>query len=522
MNDQNFQALHSQSEEMMATHPTDMADFFKISFIQPQICHPVAAESLNVPSAQTSSTDLLKNIPATALTNTLSLTPIAENVHNLLPMPVPEMTMEETEEEDENDFNEEDDDDDDDDDVDQEREDDEEECQSSSSSDQNEPIHHNYHQQTYTHNQPQPPIFLASTHPVPIKPKSHKKTKPTRSLPPTNLPQTTYEKEIAGILQLNVYTHFRNDPASLLITMEDDDDDAGSGSGGAMDEDEYDQMMMAPLQTRSGALVMNPYNSGVPLGSARRGSSGSSVYDSNTTLVNGMVGGASGMRNRNGKRRCGESGSGQYGFGMEDRMNGGCFGSGYNAVDRNESGSSAGSPKRRRTSSPTKPMFSSWSGLGSGIGAVKDGASKPSQAPIKYVPPSGEGGVGGTGGPNDKVRPLPFPLIEQELIDDYTQCKDPGDVVTWKKTPISFPEDMEGYSKLAPDEIETCSILRVPPADYIQVKNILLSARKHFDTFTKRQAQKWYGIDVNKTGKIFDWFVSKNWLVVSSKGKPKK
>ncbi|KAI8842465.1 hypothetical protein BJ741DRAFT_661142 [Chytriomyces cf. hyalinus JEL632] len=119
---------------------------------------------------------------------------------------------------------------------------------------------------------------------------------------------------------------------------------------------------------------------------------------------------------------------------------------------------------------------------------------------------------------NDKVRPLPFELISRELLDEYTSCKQRGDPVSWKKTPVTFA-NCAGIEQLADDEVETCNILRVPPVDYIHVKHILLSAREKFGTFTKRQAQKWYGIDVNKTGKIFDWFVSKNWLLLPPKGK---
>ncbi|KAI8836529.1 hypothetical protein BJ741DRAFT_605828 [Chytriomyces cf. hyalinus JEL632] len=119
---------------------------------------------------------------------------------------------------------------------------------------------------------------------------------------------------------------------------------------------------------------------------------------------------------------------------------------------------------------------------------------------------------------NDKLRALPFELISKELLADYTSCKQRGDPVTWKKTPVTFA-NCAGIDLLADDEVEACNTLRVPPVDYLHVKHILLSARDKFETFTKRQAQKWYGIDVNKTGKIFDWFVSKKWLLLPPKGK---
>ncbi|KAJ3031616.1 UNVERIFIED_CONTAM: hypothetical protein HDU68_002219 [Siphonaria sp. JEL0065] len=410
--------------------------------------------------------------------------------------------------------------------------------------------------------QPSTSFQQQQQHPhFPPKPKTHKKSTPIKSLSkqtPANI-QTPYEREIEGIFALNVFATFRQHPASLLITMEHDEDEYAStrngrfgryggrdgGCGGSDDDDMNQQNIIyrgEGLQLRSGSISGLGGNGGIGSGGMFGGSGGlrrvgsGSVYDSNSTLVNGGNGGGSGSRNRSSKRRNSEL-SNLSGGAMNERTgsySGGESGSyfGGGGQDRMDSGSSFNSsPKRRRTSSPTKPLFSNWSNIGSNnasnggnVASIRESSNaigamsrpKPVTPPVaKYVMPPGDGS-------NDKVRPLPFPLIDQELIDDYTQCKDPGDVVTWKKTPITFPEDMEGYSKLAVDEIETCSILRVPPADYLQVKNILLSARKHFDTFTKRQAQKWYGIDVNKTGKIFDWFVSKNWLAVSSKGKPPK
>ncbi|KAJ1559033.1 Transcriptional adapter ada2, partial [Cladochytrium tenue] len=90
------------------------------------------------------------------------------------------------------------------------------------------------------------------------------------------------------------------------------------------------------------------------------------------------------------------------------------------------------------------------------------------------------------------------------------QGLDDGYVVTWtKNTPLHIPEGSEGYDQLAPDEVQTCSTLRLLPSMYLKIKETLLSARFHRGTFRKRDAQSWCRVDVNKTGKIFDWFLSK-------------
>ncbi|KAI9359991.1 Homeodomain-like protein [Zopfochytrium polystomum] len=87
-------------------------------------------------------------------------------------------------------------------------------------------------------------------------------------------------------------------------------------------------------------------------------------------------------------------------------------------------------------------------------------------------------------------------------------------VVTWtKNTPLHIPEDTEGYELLASDEVQVCSTLRLLPMMYLTIKETLLSARHHRGTFRKRDAQSWCRVDVNKTGKIYDWFLSKGWLV---------
>jgi hypothetical protein len=85
--------------------------------------------------------------------------------------------------------------------------------------------------------------------------------------------------------------------------------------------------------------------------------------------------------------------------------------------------------------------------------------------------------------------------------------------------PIWIDPASEGYDQLQPDEVQTCSILRLPPTVYLKIKETLVSARHYKGTFKKRDAQRWCRVDVNKTGKIFDWFIAKGWLVAPPPGR---
>ncbi|KAI8619911.1 hypothetical protein BC830DRAFT_1101868 [Chytriomyces sp. MP71] len=369
-----------------------------------------------------------------------------------------------------------------------------------------------------------------------------KRAMPHRSLPRHLLAQhaTPYDREIAGITQLDVYALFRTDPRSLLVTLQDDagcgggdesDEAASSAPGTAASGDDY-----GGLEEGFDGVGERAYVGSARLAARRRaGAAGAVQYDSGVSLSGGgggYGGGGSSQRQRMGaltsKRRSNS----------DLTASGGLNGEGVRAVfgvERYNSAPSGGgsniSPKRRRVNaSPSKP--SSWTttafvpGGSGGEGSSSSSRYDKELSPPGSLPPAISRARAPAPKPtnpngekdNDKSRILPFEIISQGQIEEFTACKERGDTVTWKKTPIQFPEDSEGYSKLDPDEIETCSILRVPPADYLQVKTILLSARAQMTAFTKRQAQKWYGIDVNKTGKIFDWFVSKNWLLLPNKG----
>ncbi|KAJ3182353.1 Transcriptional adapter ada2 [Geranomyces variabilis] len=86
--------------------------------------------------------------------------------------------------------------------------------------------------------------------------------------------------------------------------------------------------------------------------------------------------------------------------------------------------------------------------------------------------------------------------------------------VTWNKgDALHIPANSPGYDLLSREELRTCRTLRLVPESYLKIKAILLGAREQRGAFKKRDAQKWCRIDVNKTGKLYDWFSALGWLL---------
>jgi hypothetical protein len=84
---------------------------------------------------------------------------------------------------------------------------------------------------------------------------------------------------------------------------------------------------------------------------------------------------------------------------------------------------------------------------------------------------------------------------------------------TWKNQPaLDLDESHDGYDMLTNEEIEVCRRLRLLPVQYLGIKDTLLTAAKNGQVFKKREAQKMCRVDVNKTAKVFDWFLSLNLL----------
>ncbi|KAJ2785205.1 hypothetical protein H4R18_000656 [Coemansia javaensis] len=86
--------------------------------------------------------------------------------------------------------------------------------------------------------------------------------------------------------------------------------------------------------------------------------------------------------------------------------------------------------------------------------------------------------------------------------------------VKWTK---AAPIDISEYpmaEHLAQAERECCSILRLLPTQYLDIKQALVRAgrTRPAGTFKKRDAQKLCRVDVNKTSRVFEWFSKLGWI----------
>ncbi|KAJ2723347.1 hypothetical protein GGI07_002700 [Coemansia sp. Benny D115] len=108
----------------------------------------------------------------------------------------------------------------------------------------------------------------------------------------------------------------------------------------------------------------------------------------------------------------------------------------------------------------------------------------------------------------------------QELQDDVTLITPPVEksTVRWTKAEPIDISDRPLADRLAPAEYHCCSVLRILPEQYIAIKQTLLreGSSRSPGSFKKRDAQRLCRIDVNKTSKIYEWFVTIGWLPAGS------
>ncbi|KAJ2747862.1 hypothetical protein GGI20_000157 [Coemansia sp. BCRC 34301] len=90
--------------------------------------------------------------------------------------------------------------------------------------------------------------------------------------------------------------------------------------------------------------------------------------------------------------------------------------------------------------------------------------------------------------------------------------------VKWNKADPINVADKPMADKLAPAESHCCSVLRILPEQYLAIKLTLLKEGRTRlpGSFKKRDAQRLCRIDVNKTSKIYEWFVTLGWLPESN------
>lgn len=82
-------------------------------------------------------------------------------------------------------------------------------------------------------------------------------------------------------------------------------------------------------------------------------------------------------------------------------------------------------------------------------------------------------------------------------------------------TPLDI-SSAPGSSLLQDDEFEICCGLRLYPLQYFYSRDTLVANYNSRGFYKKSAAQKMLHIDVNKTGKLYDFLVAKGWLPASS------
>ncbi|ORX48441.1 hypothetical protein BCR36DRAFT_413201 [Piromyces finnis] len=88
--------------------------------------------------------------------------------------------------------------------------------------------------------------------------------------------------------------------------------------------------------------------------------------------------------------------------------------------------------------------------------------------------------------------------------------------IVWKGNSLDISSSEVGYNLLSKEELKACSTLRIFPLQYLNIKYIFISAREEMGFFSKKDAQKWIPIDVNKTCKLYDWFQNLGWILTNN------
>lgn len=79
-------------------------------------------------------------------------------------------------------------------------------------------------------------------------------------------------------------------------------------------------------------------------------------------------------------------------------------------------------------------------------------------------------------------------------------------------------DGVEGVDMLSASEKDLCSRLRMYPRPYLIIKETLLSEYARTGILKRRRARELIKIDVNKTGKLYDFFVENGWIKPPRRG----
>lgn len=70
----------------------------------------------------------------------------------------------------------------------------------------------------------------------------------------------------------------------------------------------------------------------------------------------------------------------------------------------------------------------------------------------------------------------------------------------------------ENFPGITKEECDAISGLKVSYTQYIKARNTLLTYSKNIGQIKKRDAGKLCRMDVNKSGKLYDYFYDNKWL----------
>ncbi|KAG0004515.1 Transcriptional adapter ada2 [Modicella reniformis] len=116
---------------------------------------------------------------------------------------------------------------------------------------------------------------------------------------------------------------------------------------------------------------------------------------------------------------------------------------------------------------------------------------------------------------NDRRNARPPP--QRSSIDDALSprgsaaANKSAPVVRKQASPLNI-QNAEGIHLLTAPEQALCSTLRIFPKSYMIIKEQLLKEHARLGGLKRRQARELIKIDVNKTGKIYDFFVEAGWI----------
>lgn len=118
--------------------------------------------------------------------------------------------------------------------------------------------------------------------------------------------------------------------------------------------------------------------------------------------------------------------------------------------------------------------------------------------------------------PSDNSEKFPIILSSEQVMKladkVYSNYKNYPQNQRHGSTPMDI-STCPGVRLLNEDEYISCSLLRIRPALFFHARNTLLHNFFHsVGYFRKSAAQKMLRIDVNKTGKFYDFLVRQNWL----------